>query len=290
MAQRNLRAAADAVERHPRPARAARRRRRGDGDAGATPPTRWSIPFDEALGVHPQSEGFTEHAVWDFDAHAARALPAAAALPVLRPLPQAGREAGRPRAGAARARRRVHAPSEKRATSTYYEALTVRDSSLSACTQAVVAAEVGHLELAYDYFARGGAHRPARPRAQHARRRCTWRRSPGPGIAAVAGFGGLRDHGGALSFRPRLPPALAAPRVPPRLPRPPACASRSRRERRRYTLRAGEPLEIEHHGEPITLTDGRPVTAPVVLPPARERPVQPAGREPARRLLAIRPT
>ena len=30
--------------------------------------------------------------------------------------------------------------------------LTVRDSSLSACTQAVVAAEVGHLELAYDYF------------------------------------------------------------------------------------------------------------------------------------------
>ena len=35
----------------------------------------------------------------------------------------------------------------------YYEGLTVRDSSLSACTQAVIAAEVGHLELAYDYFA-----------------------------------------------------------------------------------------------------------------------------------------
>ncbi|MGI8506827.1 MAG: hypothetical protein ACR2MK_08510 [Solirubrobacteraceae bacterium] len=35
----------------------------------------------------------------------------------------------------------------------YYEALTVRDSSLSACTQAVIAAEVGHLELAHDYFA-----------------------------------------------------------------------------------------------------------------------------------------
>ena len=35
----------------------------------------------------------------------------------------------------------------------YYEPLTVRDSSLSACTQAVLAAEVGHLELAYDYLA-----------------------------------------------------------------------------------------------------------------------------------------
>src|SRR5665811_2578874 len=34
----------------------------------------------------------------------------------------------------------------------YYEPLTVRDSSLSACTQAVIAAEVGQLELAYDYF------------------------------------------------------------------------------------------------------------------------------------------
>ena len=35
----------------------------------------------------------------------------------------------------------------------YYERRTVRDSSLSACTQAVMAAEVGHVELAYDYLA-----------------------------------------------------------------------------------------------------------------------------------------
>ena len=24
------------------------------------------IPYDESLGVHPQAEEFTEHAVWDF--------------------------------------------------------------------------------------------------------------------------------------------------------------------------------------------------------------------------------
>jgi alpha,alpha-trehalose phosphorylase len=53
----------------------------------------------------------------------------------------------------------------------YYERLTVRDSSLSACTQAVIAAEVGHLHLAFDYLGeaalwdhadyRGpGAHQP----------------------------------------------------------------------------------------------------------------------------------
>ena len=34
----------------------------------------------------------------------------------------------------------------------YYEAITVRDSSLSACVQAIVAAEVGHVDLAYDYL------------------------------------------------------------------------------------------------------------------------------------------
>ena len=44
-------------------------------------------------------------------------------------------------------------PSEKARNFAYYEALTVRDSSLSACTQAVLAAEVGHLDLAYDYLA-----------------------------------------------------------------------------------------------------------------------------------------
>ena len=37
-----------------------------------------------------------------------RPVPAAAALPLLRPVPQAGRQAGRPRAGAVRVRRRVH--------------------------------------------------------------------------------------------------------------------------------------------------------------------------------------
>ncbi len=65
-----------------------------------------------------QAEGFTEHETWDFDADRARAVPAAAALPVLRPVSQAGRQAGRPGAGAAPARRRVHRRGEGARTST----------------------------------------------------------------------------------------------------------------------------------------------------------------------------
>ncbi|EUA06853.1 glycosyl hydrolase family 65 central catalytic domain protein [Mycobacterium xenopi 4042] len=42
-------------------------------------------------------------------------------------------------------------PEQKARNVDYYERRTVRDSSLSACTQAVMCAEVGHLELAHDY-------------------------------------------------------------------------------------------------------------------------------------------
>ena len=65
MAERNLRAAADAAERHPD--------RAHELGVDAEEAAAWRdaakamlIPYDEALGVHPQAEEFTEHAVWDF--------------------------------------------------------------------------------------------------------------------------------------------------------------------------------------------------------------------------------
>ena len=91
-------------------------------------------------------------------------------VPVLPALPQAGGQAGRPRVRAATPRRPLHPRARRRATSPTTRRITVRDSSLSACVQAVVAAEVGHLELAYDYFGEAALHGPRRPRAQHARR------------------------------------------------------------------------------------------------------------------------
>ena len=90
----------------------------------------------------------------------------------------------------------------------YYEALTVRDSSLSACTQAVIAAEVGHLELAYDYF--GEAALIDLDDLEHNTRDGLHIASlAGAWIVAVAGFGGMRDHDGALTFAPRLPERLS---------------------------------------------------------------------------------
>ena len=65
MAQQNLRAAADAAKRYPDRAR--------ELGIDAEEAGSWRdaaedmfIPYDEALGVHPQDEDFTRHEVWDF--------------------------------------------------------------------------------------------------------------------------------------------------------------------------------------------------------------------------------
>ena len=107
MAQRNLRAAAEAVRRHPRHA-AALGADFEEAAAWRHAAENMIVPWDESLGVHPQSEGFTDHQTWDFAGTDASQYPLLLHYPLLRPVPQAGREAGRPRARAARARRCLH--------------------------------------------------------------------------------------------------------------------------------------------------------------------------------------
>ncbi len=66
------------------------------------------VPYDERLRVHPQADGFTDHARVGLRGHRSFPVPAPAPLPVLRPLPQAGGEAGRSRAGPVPGQSRVH--------------------------------------------------------------------------------------------------------------------------------------------------------------------------------------
>src|SRR5207245_7740573 len=131
----------------------------------------------------------------------------------------------------------------------YYEPLTVRDSSLAAGTQAVMAAEVGHLDLAYDYL--GEAALMDLDDLEHNTRDGVHIASlAGAWSALVNGFGGLRTIDGALAFAPRLPVGLQ--RLAFRL------GYRGRRLRvtatpmqASYLLLAGEPLPLTHHGESL---------------------------------------
>jgi alpha,alpha-trehalose phosphorylase len=171
---------------------------------------------------------------------------------------------------------------EKAKDFAYYEPLTVRDSSLSACTQAIVAAEVGHLDLAYDYF--GEAALMDLHDLEHNTRDGVHIASlAGSWLAAVAGFGGMRDHDGFLSFAPRLPARLErlafGLRFRGRSLRIEATAAEAT-----YTLTKGKPIEISHHGERIKVSRQKPAAQPIPpLVPAGPTPTQPPGREPMAR-------
>jgi alpha,alpha-trehalose phosphorylase len=286
MAQRNLAAAADAAERHEEAAEAL-----GVDDAEIAA---WRaaaeamvVPWDERLGAHQQAEGFTRHQEWDFEATDPESYPLLLHFPYFdlyrkQVVKQADLVL------ALHLRGDAFTDEEKARNFDYYEPRTVRDSSLSACTQAVLAAEVGHLELAYDYFAEA-ALMDLHDLQHNARDGVHIASLAGAWIAAVAGLGGMRDHGGALTFAPRLPQDLG--RLSFRL------LYRGRRlkvevenDQATYTLLAGEPLEVEHHGQAIRIGHGDPVIREVPAPPERERPSQPPGREPPDRRRTREPT
>ncbi len=279
MAQRNLLLAADAAERHTDRAT----------ELGVAPDEveAWRaaaravlIPFDAGLGVHSQDESFTAHQLWDFEATAPERYPLFLHFPYVdlyrkQVIKQADLVL------AMHLRGDAFSAEAKALNFAYYEALTVRDSSLSACTQAVLAAEVGHLDLAYDYFAEASLMDLAD--LQHDTRNGLHIASlAGAWIVAVAGFGGMRDHDGGLSFSPRLPPALT------RLTFHMCFRGRhirveANQKEASYSLLEGSPLKLTENGETIELATDRVVSRPIVHIAAGQPPSQPAGRSPVRR-------
>jgi alpha,alpha-trehalose phosphorylase len=279
MAARNLRAAADLAVRHPR--------RAAQLDVDAEEIASWRdaadamrVPFDDELGVTAQSEGFTRYRRWDFERTPPDDYPLLLNFPYYllyssQVVKQADLVLALYVCG-------DHFDSEQKARDfAYYERITVRDSSLSAAVQAIVAAEVGHLELAYDYFGET-AFIDLRDLAFNTRDGLHLASLAGSWLTAVAGFGGMRDHGDTLEFAPRLPSRLT--RLAFRL------VYRGRRLRvdvhageASYELLDGEPLELVHHGEGLTLRAGALETRPI--PPAPRPPAaeQPPGRRPPRR-------
>jgi trehalose/maltose hydrolase-like predicted phosphorylase len=277
MAARTLVAAADACRRHPDVARELK--------AGAEEQSRWRdaaaavhLPYDGALGVHEQSRDFTMHAEWDFEAYEGR-------YPLLLHAPyvelyrkQVVKQADLVLAMYWCGDR--FTPEDKARNVDYYERRTVRDSSLSAAPQAVMAAEVGHLQLAYDYTyeaalidlldlqdnSADGLHMAS---------------LAGAWTALVGGFGGFRDFGDQPAFDPALPDGLTR-----------LCFSLQwhgmrlmvdvTHETVTYSLRDdGSSVTVLHAGTPVVVRSDGPVTMALVprvplLPP----PTQPAGRTP----------
>lgn len=280
MAKRNLEHAADAVQRFAQVAADELDVHDDEVAAWRHAAERMCIPFHKRLQVHPQAQGFLTHAFWDFEDTEPDQYPLMLHFPYFdlyrrQVVKQADLVLALFTCGHA------FTPEQKARDFAYYEALTVRDSSLSACTQAIVAAETGHLELAYDYL--GEAALMDLHDLEHNTASGLHIASlAGSWLALVAGFGGMRDYGGELHFAPRLPPAIN--RLAFRLN---YCERRLgvevEREQATYSLGAGEPLTLEHHGVQLTVAVDDPQTRPIepIEPP--EPVSQPPGRAPRRR-------
>ncbi|MGW7237860.1 glycoside hydrolase family 65 protein [Streptomyces sp. NPDC054804] len=278
MARANLLAAADAVERHPRQAA----RLGVDAEESAA----WRdaadavhVPYNHELGVHEQHAGFTRYQRWDFANTSPEQYPLLLNFPYFdlyrkQVVKQADLVLAMYTCGA-------YFDEEHIARNfAYYEPLTVRDSSLSACCQAVVAAQAGHLRLAHAYTAEAALmdlddlEHNTRDGLHIASLAGTW-------MALVAGFGGMRHYDDGARFAPRLPERLRRLAFNLQLR-----GSRLRVEigadKATYTLLDGPPLTVHHHGEPVTVSTDSPAVRAV--PPARPGPTpgQPPHRAPTR--------
>jgi len=220
------------------------------------------VPFDEKRGIHPQDDTFVDREVWDLAATPREKFPL---LLHYHPL--------------VIYRYQVLKQSDvilamfllgdefseelKRRNFEYYDPLTTGDSSLSACVQSIIAAEIGKHREALEYFEYALLMDLANVAGNV---------SDGVHIAAAAGvwsslvfgFGGVRDFGGRLSFAPTLPRGWKKLAFSLRF-----CDRQIRvqltHDEERYLLDEGAPLEVAIRGEPHLLSPG--TTVAIKLPP-----------------------
>ena len=279
MAQQNLDAAADAMARHPDVAKRLKVSAQ-EVKAWRRAAAEMYVPYSPELRVHKQASQFTDHDLWAFDKTAPDQYPLFLHFHYFdlyrkQVIKQADLVL------AMHLRGDAFTAEEKARNFAYYEALTVRDSSLSASTQSVMAAEVGHMQLAHDYLGEA-ALMDLRDLEHNVRDGVHLASLAGAWQAVVLGLGCMRHHGEWLGFSPRLAPGIRS--VTFRITFLERRMRVSFNHRRvTYTLADGPPLSFHHYGKPVKLARGKPISRSLPRFKAPPAPRQPAGREPIRR-------
>jgi len=221
---------------------------------------RMYLPYDEALGVHPQDDSFLSKKVWPIKEIPAEKRPLLLHYhPLVINRYQILKQADLVLALFLQGNRFTR--EEKRRDFLYYDPLTTGDSSLSACVQSVIAAETGFDDLAFDYFRRTArtdlddVQGNVRDGLHMAAMAGTW-------TSIIYGFAGMRDYEGELSFTPRLP------RQWDRLSFHLTVRGRLLEvdlspEEAVYTLKEGDSLTFTHRGEEQILHAGSPLNLPI---------------------------
>ena len=227
----------------------------GEPDAWQRAADAMYLPYDARLAIHAQDDGFLDKPRWPQSATERPLLLHHHPLTIFRHqvCKQADVLLGLVLAGGDVDR------ATKRRDFDYYEGVTVHDSTLSASTFAIVAAEVGRPDRAWRYFndtlrvdiddlhgnASHGAHMAA---------------MAGSWLALAWGYAGLRVDDGTLAFDPTLPAAWNGYRLGLvwQGRRIEAAVSR---ETARYRLVDGAPLTIRHAGAVRELRVGHDAVA-----------------------------
>ncbi|WP_026531574.1 glycoside hydrolase family 65 protein [Arthrobacter sp. H41] len=215
------------------------------------------IPFDVRAGIHPQDAAFLEKELWDLEHTPACKRPLLLHYHPLviyrfQVLKQADVVLALHLQG------NDFTAEQKRSDFEYYEALTTGDSTLSAVVQSIIAAEVGYHHLALKYFLSSlfvdlsDLHRNTSDGIHVASTGGVW-------SALVYGFGGMRDHGGRITFEPRLPETWT--RVSFRIT---LHGTRVRADVTQdaitLTVESGRSAAVAVYGESVYLEAGHPVT------------------------------
>ncbi|BDR55293.1 kojibiose phosphorylase [Bombiscardovia apis] len=160
------------------------------------------MPYAQEEGVHAQDAQFMSRPEWDFEHFTARPL-----LLHYHPLAIYGHRVLKQTdvVMALYLLSSWFSLDQKLADFDYYDPLTTGDSTLSAASQSIIAAEVGHDDLAMRYFMESlfadvcNLHANTADGIHLAAAGGAW-------MTLVGGFGGLRDTGGTrISLQPRLP-------------------------------------------------------------------------------------
>lgn len=213
------------------------------------------IPFDERTKINPQDDSFLDREVWDIKNTPKDKFPLLLHFHPLviyryQVIKQADIVLAMFLLGD------EFSMEQKRRNFDYYDPLTTGDSSLSACIQGIMAAEIGYDDAAIRYFryavlmdladvggnVRDGVH--------IASIGGTW-------MAVVYGLAGMRDYNGTLSFNPksfveklRFPLAYQGQRLQVDIDHGNVT----------YTLLQGAGVTIRHREEALALSEGNAVT------------------------------
>ena len=223
------------------------------------------VPFDEVRGIHPQDDAFLSREVWDLASTPPENFPLLLHYHPLviyryQVIKQADIVLAMFLLGD------EFSQNQKRRNYEYYEPLTTGDSSLSACVQAIIAAEIGNEQQAVEYFthalfidlasiagaASDGVHIAS---------------AAGVWSALVFGFGGVRDFRGQLSFDPRLPHGWKSLSFSLRF-RDRQIRIYLSHDEEQYVLAEGDPLEVVIRGEPHRISTRKPTV--ITQPPSAD--------------------